>query len=61
MAKSKKPVVVVTRKLPDSEGGLYVTRFAVCIPAGQTDLCLATVSNTAGSLGLSCQVEESSL
>jgi glycine cleavage system transcriptional repressor len=49
------------RKLPDNEGGLYVTRFAVSIPAGQTDLCLATVSNTAGSLSLSCQVEESSL
>jgi glycine cleavage system transcriptional repressor len=49
------------RKLPESEGGLYVTRFAVSIPGGQTDLCLATVSNTAGALGLSCQVEESSL
>ena len=49
------------RKLPDAEGGLYVTRFAVSIPAGQADLCLATVSNTAGSLGLDCQVEESSL
>jgi glycine cleavage system transcriptional repressor len=49
------------RKLPDSEGGLYVTRFAVSIPAERTDPCLATVSNTAGSLGLSCQVEESSL
>src|SRR6478752_9027199 len=49
------------RKLPDAEGGLYVTRFAVSIPAGQTDLCLATVSNTAGSLSLDCRVEESSL
>ncbi|WP_262270779.1 MULTISPECIES: glycine cleavage system protein R [Microvirga] len=49
------------RKLPESEGGLYVTRFAVSIPAGQTDPCLATVGNTAGALGLSCRVEESSL
>jgi glycine cleavage system transcriptional repressor len=49
------------RKLPDAEGGLYVTRFAVSIPPGRTDLCLATVSNTAGALGLICQVEESSL
>ncbi|WP_114945655.1 glycine cleavage system protein R [Microvirga calopogonii] len=49
------------RKLPDAEGGLYVTRFAVSIPADRTDLCLATVSNTAGSLSLDCDVEESSL
>jgi glycine cleavage system transcriptional repressor len=49
------------RKLPDAEGGLYVTRFAVSIPPERADLCLATVSNTAGALGLSCQVEESSL
>jgi glycine cleavage system transcriptional repressor len=47
------------RKLP--EGGLYVTRFAVFIPAEQANLCLATVNNTAGALGLRCQVEESSL
>ncbi|MBQ0820646.1 amino acid-binding protein [Microvirga sp. HBU67558] len=49
------------RKLPESEGGLYVTRFAVSIPAERTDPCLATVGNTAGALGLSCRVEESSL
>jgi len=48
------------RKLAEAEGGLYVTRFAVFIPPEQTSLCLATVSNTAGSLGLSCEVEESS-
>ena len=40
------------RKLPDSEGGLYVTRFAVWIPPGRANMCLATVANTAGSLGL---------
>jgi glycine cleavage system transcriptional repressor len=48
------------RKLTEAEGGLYVTRFAVFVPPEQTSLCLATVSNTAGSLGLSCEVEESS-
>jgi len=46
------------RKLSEAEGGLYVTRFAVFIPPEQANLCLATVSNTAGTLGLDCQVEE---
>jgi glycine cleavage system transcriptional repressor len=49
------------RKLSDAEGGLYVTRFAVFIPHEQESLCLATVSNTAGALGLDCDVEASSL
>jgi len=49
------------RKLRDTEGGLYVTRFAVFIPSDRTSPCLATVSNTAGSLGLDCEVVESSL
>jgi glycine cleavage system transcriptional repressor len=49
------------RKLSDAEGGLYVTRFAVSIPPGPASLCLATVANTAGSLGLTSQVEESAL
>jgi glycine cleavage system transcriptional repressor len=49
------------RKLPDSEGGLYVTRFAVWIPPGRANMCLATVANTAGSLGLASHVEESAL
>jgi glycine cleavage system transcriptional repressor len=47
------------RKLSDQEGGLYVTRFAVFIPEDRRSLCLATVGNTAGTLGLSCEVEES--
>jgi glycine cleavage system transcriptional repressor len=47
------------RKLSDQEGGLYVTRFAVFIPEDRRSLCLATVGNTAGALGLSCEVEES--
>jgi glycine cleavage system transcriptional repressor len=49
------------RKLPESEGGLYVTRFAVAIPAHRVDPCLAAVKNTAGSLNLSSEVEESGL
>jgi glycine cleavage system transcriptional repressor len=49
------------RKLSDAEGGLYVTRFAVFIPDEQVNLCLATVSNTAGALGLDCDVEASTL
>ena len=49
------------RKLSDAEGGLYVTRFAVFIPPDRTALCLATVSNTAGALGLSSEVEEGAL
>jgi glycine cleavage system transcriptional repressor len=49
------------RKLPEGEGSLYVTRFAVFIPMDRINLCLATVSNTAGALGLSCQVEENPL
>jgi glycine cleavage system transcriptional repressor len=47
------------RKLSAEEGGLYVTRFAVWVPAAQSQPCLATVANTAGALGLSCEVEES--
>lgn len=39
-------------------GGRYVTRFAVSIPAASTDSCLNTVANTAGELGLSCDVAE---
>jgi len=45
------------RKLGEAEGGLYVTRFAVFIPESQASPCLATVSNTAGALGLDCNVE----
>ncbi|WP_414471562.1 glycine cleavage system protein R [Microvirga sp. M2] len=49
------------RKLGSAEGGLYVTRFAVFIPESQVNLCLATVSNTAGALGLDCEVEAGTL
>jgi glycine cleavage system transcriptional repressor len=49
------------RKLSEAEGGLYVTRFAVAIPPDRSDLCLSTVRNTAGTLGLACTVEEGGL
>jgi len=38
-------------------GGRYVVRFAVAIPAGRVETCLATVSNTAQALGLNYRVE----
>jgi glycine cleavage system transcriptional repressor len=47
------------RKLPEAEGGLYVTRFAVSIPPDRASPCLATVANTAGALGLASHAEES--
>jgi glycine cleavage system transcriptional repressor len=47
------------QKLPDAEGGRYVTRFAVWLPAERAATCLAAVENTAGSLGLASRVEES--
>ncbi|HEX2134423.1 MAG TPA: ACT domain-containing protein [Microvirga sp.] len=49
------------RKLPAAEGGLYVTRFAVWIPPDRTSVCLATVANTAGALGLSYEMQDSDL
>jgi glycine cleavage system transcriptional repressor len=47
------------QKLPDSEGGRYVTRFAVSLPPDRADTCLATIANTAGSLGLDSSAEAS--
>ena len=47
------------RKLSDADGGLYLTRFAIWVPPDRTAICLATVANTAGSLGLSCTVDPS--
>src|SRR5690349_14372363 len=46
------------QKLPDGEGGRYVTRFAVWLPQERAQLCLAAVANTAGTLGLASAVEE---
>jgi glycine cleavage system transcriptional repressor len=45
------------QKLPDSEGGRYVTRFAVWLPPEHAEICLASVENTAGVLGLTSRVE----
>ena len=46
------------QKLPDSEGGDYVTRFAVSLPPANVDHCLSAVTNTAGSLGLFSHVTQ---
>lgn len=43
--------------LPDHEGGRYTMRFAVWIPAERADVCLASVANTAETLGLTCRTE----
>ncbi len=45
------------QKLPEAEGGRYITRFAVWLPPERAALCLAAVENTAGSLGLTSRVE----
>ena len=45
------------QKLPESEGGRYVTRFLVWLPASRSEICLAAVANTAGSLGLISRAE----
>jgi glycine cleavage system transcriptional repressor len=45
------------QKLPESEGGRYVTRFAVWLPEAQAEKCLAAVTNTAGELRLASRIE----
>ena len=45
------------QKLPESEGGRYVTRFALWLPAAQAAKCLAAVTNTAGELRLVSRIE----
>jgi len=45
------------QKLPEAEGGRYVTRFSVWLPPERAQLCLAAVANTAGSLGLDNRAE----
>jgi glycine cleavage system transcriptional repressor len=45
------------QRIPDAEGGRYVTRFAVSIPERSVQACLSTVANTAGELNLSCDWE----
>jgi glycine cleavage system transcriptional repressor len=39
-------------------GSQYAVIFAVFLPEGSAQSCLATVANTAGSLALSCQWEK---
>ena len=48
------------QKLPESEGGRYVTRFAVWLPEDRAASCLAAVANTAGTLGLTSNAEPAS-
>jgi glycine cleavage system transcriptional repressor len=45
------------QKLPESEGGRYVTRFALWLPPAQAAKCLAAVTNTAGELRLVSRIE----
>jgi glycine cleavage system transcriptional repressor len=45
------------QKRPESEGGRYVTRFAVSLPPAQAEKCLAAVTNTAGELRLTSRIE----
>jgi glycine cleavage system transcriptional repressor len=45
------------QKLPEAEGGRYVTRFAVWLPDDRAETCLAAVGNTAGTLGLTSRAE----
>ena len=45
------------QKLPESEGGRYVTRFLVWLPPARAAYCLAAVANTAGSMGLVSRAE----
>ncbi len=45
------------QKLPEDEGGRYVTRFAVWLSPDRANSCLAAVANTAGTLGLVSSVE----
>ncbi|HYM01539.1 MAG TPA: amino acid-binding protein [Stellaceae bacterium] len=45
------------QKLPEAEGGRYVTRFSVWLPPERAALCLAAVDSTAGSLGLASRAE----
>jgi glycine cleavage system transcriptional repressor len=46
------------QKFPDPAPGRYMTRFAVSIPPDAVESCLATVTNTAGSLNLTVVIEK---
>lgn len=45
------------RKLEEIEGGRAVTRFQVWLPAERAGACLAAVTNTAGTMRLSCRID----
>lgn len=44
--------------LPDREGGRYAIRFAVSIPPERSATCLSAVTNTAETMGLTCEAKE---
>lgn len=50
-------VRLASERVPGPRGDSYVVRFAVSIPPARADACLATVSNTAEGLQLTCRVE----
>jgi len=47
-----------SERVPGTEHRQYVISAAVAIPAQNEQTCLATVTNTAGELGLTCQWEK---
>lgn len=49
-----------SRRRTSAEGGRYLTTFAVYMPPGRAESCLAAVHNTAGQLNLSCQYRTAS-
>jgi len=46
------------QKFPEPAPGRYMTRFAVSIPAETVETCIATMTNTAGSLNLTVVIEK---
>lgn len=51
-------VCLNAEKIPGADGVQYVVRIAAWIPEENVRPCLATVTNTAGGLGLSCHWSE---
>ena len=56
----KKEFVRLNAERVDAPGGgsQYAVIISVCLSEASADTCLATVANTAGSLGLTCHWEE---
>ena len=44
-----------TERAAGGEDGQYLIRFEVWIPQAREQACLATVANTAATLGLACE------